>query len=640
MGVLDKLIANAARKHGVSPDYLFKLIQYESKGDPNAISKTGARGLGQFTSGTARQYGISGRRAYDPEANIDAIARLAKDNYRSLEKTLGRPPNSEELYLAHLQGATGARNAFQNPTARAIDVLDPKHVKANLPASRRGELNTITAKEFQDLHRGNFNRSPTGTGTIDIGPTPDLKTLNPPTTTPKGDRLKPTIPLSQLAPTEASNTMARYPNYDQAIVAAINQVNQGGRGVQVAGLVMPAIRGPGGRMRPNPLKTPNVQRGLPSPEQVPGARTPTTQQEAENARRAFERQQGLKTKADRVRRGDPATIQGPQQQGAPIRGGSSQITTPAQPGSTAPISPRRVPTQRITRDQATGAATVGGAAAVGAAAGDAASRVDPAVEAVQRSINATPSLDDSGGAAQPSQPVGPQPVSRRAPEMSPNDVVGPLLQQIAPVIKQVATDPVGGPALQTAVKVGLQKKAQIDARRADMQNDPTFYQQMAARKAGGSGGADPLNERAMMMAVNQDYQTPRTSPRRQVASAVATPQQQQSQRQIPPQIAAAIAKDQARVPQQELGDNRGLPPEVAQQFPQQQIPEDPTKHGLSPAIANLPSSRSMQPQMGVAGAPGSPPMNDPSMMALMQFFMQQQQQQPDPMGMSIPMGAP
>jgi len=244
---------------------------------------------------------------------------------------------------------------------------------------------------------------------------------------------------------------------------------------------------------------------------------------------------------------------------------------------------------------------------------------------------AAPSMDPSEVAGR---------TSGRAPEMGPSDVVGQLMEQIAPVIKQVAADPVGGPALQTAVKVGLQKKAQIDARRADMQNDPTFYQQMAARKAGGSGGADPLNERAMMMAVNQDYQTPRTSPRRQVASAVATPQQQQSQRQIPPQIAAAIAKDQSRVPQQELGDNRGLPPEVAQQFPQQQIPEDPTKHGLSPAIANLPSSRSMQPQMGVAGAPGSPPMNDPSMMALMQFFMQQQQQQPDPMGMSIPMGAP
>jgi hypothetical protein len=649
MGAFDKFIAASARRHGVSEEYLRKLIQYESKGDPNAVSPTGVRGVAQITGATGKSLGLNKRNFTDPAAQIDAAAQLAKNNRNQLTKALGRPPTDDELYLGHLQGAGGASSAFKNPTARAIDVLDPKHVKVNLPASQRGRLNTITAKEYQDIHRSNFNRAgkPTGTGTIDIGDQPSLKTLNPPTTTPKGDRLKPTIPLSQLAPTEASNTMARYPNYDQAVEDAINQVNQGGRGIQVAGLVLPSIRGPGGKMRKNPMKPPSdPNRALPPPSAVPGARTPTTAEEAANAQRAYERQQGLKTKADRVRRGDPATIQGPQQQGAPIAGGSSQITTPAQPGSTAPINPRSVPTQRITRDQATGAATVGGAAAVGAAAGDAASRVDPAVAAVQQQIQGRPDPNLAAQSDPASQaaiaarisgrkgPIAPtSPAAAGANPMSPEnpDVTRQILSQAMPVIQDAMKEPQVASAAKVVAGGMARAAAKRQAMQADMQNDPTYYQMQAARKAGGSGGADPLNERAMAMAVNQDYQRPRSSPR----SMPAGPQQ--ASRPLPPKIAAAVAKDQSRVQPQELGDNRQLPPEVAQQFPV----EDPTKAGLSPAVRGLPSVQSAQPQMGVAGAPGSPPMNDPSMMALMQFFMQQQQPpQPDPMGMSIPMGAP
>ncbi len=646
MGAFDKFIAASARKHGVSEEYLRKLIQYESRGDPNAVSPTGVRGIAQITSETGRGLGLNRRNFTDPAAQIDAAAQLAKKNQGQLTRALGRPPTDDELYLGHLQGAGGASASFKNPNARAIDILDPDAVKANLPREYRSRLNTITAKEYQDIHRANFNRSP---GTIDITDQPSLKTLNPPS--PKGDRLdkQPTIPLSQLAPTEQSTPMARYPSYDQAVAEAINQVNGGRGGVQYAGLVLPAIRGPGGRMRANPLKTPNVQKGLPSPEQVPGARTPSAQEEVENARKAYERQMELRAKADRVRRGEPAEVQGPQQS-APIAGGSSQLTPPPPPGSTAPIQPRGVPTQRITRDQATGAATVGGAAAVGAAAGDAASRrSDPAVDAVQQSIQGAPDPnlavqnDPARQAAIAARiagrPSGQIPAQRGPGASVQSEASSPaansIMAQAAPMIQKVMSDPEGRQAVQTIVR----KVAETHGQQADMQNDPTYYQMMASRgQMPGGMQDDRAMERAVMMD-NQRRMQGGAPSARGVPAARGRPQVDVGE--------AQYTKDQSQVPQ-EKGDTRGLPPEVAQQFPVPPTPANiptPVPQGY-PQVPPLPSrvpTQRIQPggplPNGRPGAaqpwpyqtPPSPeatnpsgqmqqPQMDPAMMQLMSFF--------------------
>lgn len=516
MANLDRIIAAAAARNGVSPDYLRRLIRYESRGDPNAVSSTGASGLTQITRGTARELGISGRSRFDPETNVDAAARYAAKNSKTLERALGRPPTNDELYLGHLLGPGGAVTGLQNPNMRAVDLYGTGAVRVNLPKSMQGSLHDITVKEFQDIHRRNFNR---GGGTVDIGTTPDLKTLNPPD--PNVGRVN-TQSMREISPTESS-TMARYPSYDQAINSALDQVsNQGFRNndgrYQVASFI-PPIRGPGGKMRPNPLKPPsNPNKALPKPEDVPGPRTPSPQDEADRIRAAAERQQQLQAAKARVQRGEPP--QSPaqvrqQQSGPPIA--PPPVQGPPQPGSTAAIQPTPVPTQRITNPAvATG---VTGAAGAGAAAVGAAGP-DPAVQAVQQSINGYDPFTQAppGGTPRPSgrpyDPFTQQPPQAMGPGASVQSEASPpaanvVMQQIAPVIREIQKDPAAAQTVQRAAVELTKAKARVDAQRGDMQADPTYYQRQAAMQ-GGSG--DPASDRAMQLAVTRDYQNPYRGP--------------------------------------------------------------------------------------------------------------------------------
>ncbi|MGX7706311.1 transglycosylase SLT domain-containing protein [Methylobacterium sp. Gmos1] len=114
-GKLSPLIADVATRNEINPDYLQKLVQVESGGNPNAVSPTGAKGLTQFTRGTAKAYGLTD--PFDPAANLQAAARLTIDNRAALARVLGRTPTDGELYLAHQQGAGGAAKILANPNA-------------------------------------------------------------------------------------------------------------------------------------------------------------------------------------------------------------------------------------------------------------------------------------------------------------------------------------------------------------------------------------------------------------------------------------------------------------------------------------------------------------------------------------------
>jgi hypothetical protein len=52
-------ISAASKKTGVSPMELYRIIQVESGGDPNAVSKSGAKGLMQLMPDTAREHGVT-----------------------------------------------------------------------------------------------------------------------------------------------------------------------------------------------------------------------------------------------------------------------------------------------------------------------------------------------------------------------------------------------------------------------------------------------------------------------------------------------------------------------------------------------------------------------------------------------------
>ncbi|AWD92521.1 internal virion protein D [Pectobacterium phage Jarilo] len=90
----DGLFQKAADTHGVSYDFLRKTLYNESSFNPNAKSKTGPKGIAQFTTGTARALGLNARDAgiddplddrYNPELAIDAAARHMSDLVRKYD---------------------------------------------------------------------------------------------------------------------------------------------------------------------------------------------------------------------------------------------------------------------------------------------------------------------------------------------------------------------------------------------------------------------------------------------------------------------------------------------------------------------------------------------------------------------------
>lgn len=154
------LVRNVSAKYGLAPDYLPRVAQIESNGDPKAINRqSGAAGLFQFMPKTAAGYGL--RNPFDPEASTDAAARLTADNRETLRSALGREPTSGELYLAHQQGATGAARLLKNPDAPAVALVGPNAVAWN------GGDKSMKAGDFASLWTSKFDNGDAVTATGD-----------------------------------------------------------------------------------------------------------------------------------------------------------------------------------------------------------------------------------------------------------------------------------------------------------------------------------------------------------------------------------------------------------------------------------------------------------------------------------------
>ena len=138
-------------KYGLPTGYLYRTAQIESRLNPNAKNpRSSAGGLFQFINSTAKAYGLSNR--YDPVQATDAASRLARDNANALRPVLGREPTAAELYLAHQQGAGGAKKILRDPNARAVNVVGSQQVKLH------GGNSNMTASEFANLWIGKFNK--------------------------------------------------------------------------------------------------------------------------------------------------------------------------------------------------------------------------------------------------------------------------------------------------------------------------------------------------------------------------------------------------------------------------------------------------------------------------------------------------
>lgn len=153
---VNSAIQTAAQKHGVDANTLVQIARLESGGNPMAANASGAAGLFQLMPGVARQYGVTN--VNDAGQSADAAARLVKDNQAALRSALGREPTPGEIYLAHQQGADGAKALLRNPTMNVVDALeiayDGDRRKAEAAVMQNGGDTSMTAGQFAGLWVG------------------------------------------------------------------------------------------------------------------------------------------------------------------------------------------------------------------------------------------------------------------------------------------------------------------------------------------------------------------------------------------------------------------------------------------------------------------------------------------------------
>lgn len=150
--ILD-IIEKEAKERGIPRDDFLRFAYIETGGkfdETASRGEKGAKGLFQFTPGTATAYGIRGRE-FDPVANTDAAAQLYLDNRQALVNRHakdGRPylsgsaqPDGLDMYLAHQQGAAGYRS-IQSAIATGEFSRDD---------TRRNILNNISSKDFEKV---------------------------------------------------------------------------------------------------------------------------------------------------------------------------------------------------------------------------------------------------------------------------------------------------------------------------------------------------------------------------------------------------------------------------------------------------------------------------------------------------------
>jgi soluble lytic murein transglycosylase-like protein len=119
----DNLIQQSAEKYGVSAGLIKAVMDVESGGNPNVVSKAGAMGLMQLMPSNASENGVSD--PFDPAQNIDAGAK-------DLSKLLSLYNGNLDLALSAYNAGPGAVNKYggtppypetQNYVKKVKDIL-------------------------------------------------------------------------------------------------------------------------------------------------------------------------------------------------------------------------------------------------------------------------------------------------------------------------------------------------------------------------------------------------------------------------------------------------------------------------------------------------------------------------------------
>jgi hypothetical protein len=173
-------LKTAARSTGVGFDYLVKTAQRESNFDPNAKAGTSsATGLFQFTDatwmsmleryGAKHGVGVAGQSrsellALRKDAKLSSLmaGELAGENAKILQKKLGRPATSAELYAAHFMGPSDAGRLVQ--AARANRAGDASEM---FPSAAKANANVFRGKDGADLTAAQLYAKLTGVSVAD-----------------------------------------------------------------------------------------------------------------------------------------------------------------------------------------------------------------------------------------------------------------------------------------------------------------------------------------------------------------------------------------------------------------------------------------------------------------------------------------
>lgn len=93
--LLDRLVNEAADRHGLDPNLLHAVIGAESGGNPAAVSPKGALGLMQLVPATAARFGVGD--VFDPAQNVEAGAHYLRE---LLDRFNGSLPKALAAYNA------------------------------------------------------------------------------------------------------------------------------------------------------------------------------------------------------------------------------------------------------------------------------------------------------------------------------------------------------------------------------------------------------------------------------------------------------------------------------------------------------------------------------------------------------------
>ena len=159
------LIEKHARRAGIDPAWMHKIMRIESGGDPK--NTTGSyKGLFQLSQREFKAHGGSGD-ILDPEQNTMAAAnKLAQEKLQFKDK-YGKDPTLTDLYMIHQQGPGGAAAHLANPDQAAWksmlstgegqskgEAWAKKAIWGNVPnnlKAKYGSVENISSKDFYSM---------------------------------------------------------------------------------------------------------------------------------------------------------------------------------------------------------------------------------------------------------------------------------------------------------------------------------------------------------------------------------------------------------------------------------------------------------------------------------------------------------